>query len=104
MTINTEEKIMVHIDPELKDLIPEYLENRYKDIESITAALEQKDYGTVQTLGHSMKGSGGGYGFEGITEIGRALEQAAKCQNSEEIRKLTSELGTYLECVEVIYE
>lgn len=104
MTTHTEEKIMVRIDPELKDLIPEYLENRYKDIESMTEALEQNDYGTVQTLGHSMKGSGGGYGFEGITEIGRALEQAAKCQNSEEIRKLTSELRTYLECVEVIYE
>lgn len=104
MTTDTEEKIMVRIDPELKDLIPEYLENRYKDIDCMTKALEQNDYSTVQILGHSMKGSGGGYGFEGITEIGLALEQAAKCQNSEGIRKLTSELRTYLECVEVIYE
>lgn len=51
-----------------------------------------------------MKGSGRGYGFETITDIGRALEQAAKDKNSEEIKRRLSELKIFLERVEIVYE
>lgn len=103
MPKNTDEKIIVHIDPELKDLIPEYLANRNKDIESITDALGKGDYTLIKTLGHSMRGSGGGYGFDAITDIGRSLEQAAKNKNSKEVQEHVSELKGYLECIEVVY-
>lgn len=103
MTKNTDEKIIVHIDPELKDLIPEYLANRNKDIDSITVALQNGDYTLIKTLGHSMRGSGGGYGFDAITDIGGALEQAAKEKNLRKIQKYVAELKNYLECIEVVY-
>jgi len=98
------EKIIVHVDAELEDLIPGFLENRQEDIRSIREALEKDNYETIRTLGHSMKGSGGGYGFDAITDIGRSLENAAKDKNSEEIRRWLGELLRYLERVEVIYE
>ena len=40
----------------------------------MTHALEQSDLETVRVLGHSMKGSGASYGFEGLTTIGASLE------------------------------
>ena len=98
------EKIIVYVDAELEDLIPGFLENRQEDIRSIREALEKDDYETIRTLGHSMKGSGGGYGFDAITDIGRSLEMAAKERNAEEIRKRVGELLHYLEHVEVVYE
>ncbi len=97
-------KFLVHVDIELKDLIPGFLENRHKDTKSILKVLEQGDYETPRILGHGMRGSGGGYGFNVITDIGRAIEQAAKDKNPEEIRELVGELINYLERVEVVYE
>ena len=64
------DQIIVEIERELEDLIPWYLENRINHIKTIREALEKADYKTVCLLGHSMKGSGGGYGFEQITWIG----------------------------------
>lgn len=98
------DKIIVQVDPELEDIIPVFLENRYKDIKSMLESLKQSDYESIRILGHIMKGAGGGYGFDAITDIGHSLEQAAKDKNSEKIRKLVGELSTYLECVEVVYE
>lgn len=97
------EKIIVHINPDLKKLIPGYIETRHQDVKSITNALKNSDYTIIETLGHGMRGSGGSYGFETITDIGKALEQAAKDKNVEEIQKHLSELKTYLERVEVVY-
>lgn len=96
-------KILVRIESDLKDLIPGYISNRYNDIKNIRAALEKGDYETIRILGHSMKGSGGGYGFDTITEIGRAIEQAAKEKDDESIKHKTEELGDYLKSVEIIY-
>lgn len=52
--------IRVEIDESLKHLIPGFLENRRKDIEKIRLALGQAEFPTIQTLGHRMKGDGGG--------------------------------------------
>ncbi|MDH3257475.1 MAG: hypothetical protein OEM27_07640, partial [Nitrospinota bacterium] len=57
------EKIRVRIDRDLQDLIPEYLKNRGKDLLAYRQALEEGDFDSIAVLGHSMKGSGGGYGF-----------------------------------------
>jgi len=97
-------KILVRVDPDLSDLIPGFLDNRRKDISAIREALERGDFETVRILGHSMKGAGGGYGFDAITDIGAALEQAAKNADREEIRKQIDELSTYLDRVEVMYD
>lgn len=101
---NEGRKIIVHVDAELEDLIPGFLENMCKDIKSMHEALKQGDYETIRILGHSMKGAGGGYGFDAITDIGASLEQSAKEKNPEEIRKRVDELSTFLEHVEVRYE
>jgi len=99
-----EAKIIVRVDPEIADLIPGFLENRQKDIKTMLEALDVGDYETIRVLGHTMKGSGGGYGFDAITDIGLSLEQAAKGKNSEEIQRWVEELSNYLEKVEVVYE
>jgi len=98
------ETITVTVASEIEDLIPGYLENRKKDIESITEALTHGDYTTIQTLGHSMKGSGGGYGFKEITIIGNAIEQASKIEDAAQIQKQIDRLAEYLEKVEIVFE
>lgn len=102
--IRNGERIIVIVDAEIEDLIPGFLENRRKDVKTLEQALAEGDYETIRTLGHKMKGAGGGYGFDAITEIGRSLENAAQDKNTEEIREHVQELSYFLEHVEVVYE
>ena len=96
--------VIAHVDSDMEELIPGYLENRWADIRAVNAGLEQGNFETIRILGHDMKGTGAGYGFNPITDIGARLEQAAKDQNQEEIRTLVGGLTSYLERVEVVYE
>lgn len=98
------EKIIVQVDADLEDLIPGYLQNRRLDVDAILQALEKPDFETIRVLGHTMKGTGGGYGFDAITEMGRALEEAAKNRNIEVIRQETAALAAYLQAVEVVFQ
>jgi HPt (histidine-containing phosphotransfer) domain-containing protein len=94
-----QEKIIVKIDNVLRDLVPGYLKSKREDVQKLHRAIAEKDHETIRLLGHSMKGSGGGYGFDGITEIGAQLEIAAIKQDLEESRKLADELVQYLDRV-----
>lgn len=107
MTQNTDakpdEKIVVNVDSDIEDLIPGFLENRQEDVKSIYDALEKEDYETIRILGHSMKGAGGGYGFDEITDIGRSIEESAEGKNQEEVKKWVINLSNYLNRVEIVY-
>jgi HPt (histidine-containing phosphotransfer) domain-containing protein len=96
-----QEKIIVKIDNVLRDLIPSYLKKTREDVQKLHRAIAEKDHETIRLLGHSLKGTGGGYGFDGITEIGAQLETAAKRQDLEGSRKLAEELQQYLDRVEL---
>jgi len=97
-------RITVSIDPDLEPLIPGFLDNRRKDIEALAEALEAQQFATVQSIGHSLKGVGGGYGFQEISDIGASLESAAQQQDAPGIRTLIESLRDYLDNVEVVYQ
>jgi two-component system, sensor histidine kinase and response regulator len=96
--------VRVQIPRELEDMIPDYLSNRRNDVLTISEALEKNDINAIRVIGHGMRGSGAGYGFSRITEIGGDLERAANEANLVEIRNLKRVLAEYVERVEVAYE
>lgn len=98
------EKIVVQVDADLEDLIPGYLQNRRQDVDAISQALGKQDFEAIRVLGHTMKGTGGGYGFDAITEMGRALEEAAKDRDIAAIRQKAAALLAYLQAVEVVFQ
>ena len=98
------EKVRIRIDRDLKDLIPDYLKNRRKDLLDYQQALEKGDFDSIGVLGHSMKGSGGGYGFNDLSSIGRAIEKAAKNKDKESVRKSIIDLTDFLKKLEVVYD
>lgn len=97
-------KHIVRADPEIADLIPDFLEMRQEDVKAIFKALEKNDFKTISILGHSMKGSGGGYGFNRISAIGDFLEAAADKKDPEQCANVANLLSDYLANVEVVYE
>ena len=98
------DRFVVNVDPDIEEIVPIFLQNRRDDVESIVKALQDGDFETIRILGHSMKGAGGGYGFDGITDIGQYLEQAAKERNSVMVGKQVEYLTAYLERVLVVCE
>lgn len=100
----SEDRIIIHIDADLEDLIPDFIDNRRGDIQSLTDAIGRQDYEAIQRIGHSMAGAGGGYGFDAITDIGRLIEDAATAQHVNEIKDGIDKLTYYLARIDIIYE
>jgi len=98
------EKEKVYVDAELEEIVPSFLQNRQKDIGTIREAISAKDFATIQRLGHIMKGAGGGYGFDRITELGASMEKAAKAQDLSQIENDLESLVRYLNGVEIVYQ
>lgn len=97
-------KYQVTIDKDLEDLIPGYLENRKKDIISLKKNLAEKDFESARVTGHSMKGSGGGYGFTDISDIGKIIEDSAKDKKEKEIQEQIKRLEDYVNNLEISYQ
>lgn len=97
-------EIIVHIDPELEDLIPGFLTNRERDVESLRALVAQEDWTAVRIIGHSMKGAGGGYGFDPITDLGGVIEAAALEGDGDVVLEATDRLADYLARVKPVFD
>lgn len=98
------EKIIVNVDPDLEELIPGFLENRSKDLNSLKVALAKTDCRSMQSIGHSLKGVGGGYGFAGLSELGAKIETAAKAGDVKALATLIDGVADYLQRVQVVFE
>ena len=100
---DTHAPIHVEISRDLEDIAPIFLENRRKDLQTLRVAVGAQDFATLQTLGHRMKGDGGGYGFDAISQTGARLESAAKQQDLPTIKHCIVELEDFLNRVTVFY-
>lgn len=96
-----ERTTVVYVDEELADLIPEFLENRRRDVEQIMRLIQEGKYGELARLGHTMKGVGGSYGFTEISEIGQGIEEAGARGDRKAIMMLCERLAAYLATVTV---
>jgi HPt (histidine-containing phosphotransfer) domain-containing protein len=95
--------VIVHVDPELEALIPRFLANQRKAVVAMRQAWEAHDYPTLRDLSHQMKGVAGGYGFDALTDLGWAIEDAAKSKNALGLQQSLEALSAYLDRVEVVY-
>lgn len=97
-------KNIVHISSELRELIPEYMQNIYDTLDILKKLLVERNWEEIRREGHKMKGHGLAYGFARISEIGIELEKAAKAQLIEEIPKLIQSLEDYVANLEIQYK
>ncbi|HEX5226890.1 MAG TPA: ATP-binding protein, partial [Bryobacteraceae bacterium] len=65
------------VSDQVKALVPQYLASKAKQIEEARVALASRDFGPIRRFGHNLKGTGRGYGFPAIEDLGREIERAA---------------------------
>ena len=95
--------IRVEVDRELAPVVPGFLEKRLLECALIERLLVEGDLAEIRILGHRMKGAGGSYGFDELSEIGEGLESAAVVHDVDTIRSAVGRLRGYLARVEVVY-
>ena len=95
-------RTIIHVDPDISDLIPGYLENRVRDGGEFRAWLERGEFEKIKALAHKIRGSAKGYGFEGLTVIAARLEELAGKKDLEQIRAELLKYNEYLDSIELI--
>jgi HPt (histidine-containing phosphotransfer) domain-containing protein len=99
---NESHKVIVAKD--LEDLIPVFMGNRRKEVDSLRAALAAADFEQLRQLGHRMKGVGNSYGFERISLFGKQVEDGARSGDRASIEACIAEYRDYLARVQISYE
>lgn len=94
----------VRVDPMIESLVPRFLENRKRDVIALKGALADRDFDTIQSLGHAMKGTGGAYGFDAISALGSEMEISGKAEDARSAGRWIQLLDKYLGKIKVLYE
>ena len=89
------------IPPELKAIIPGYLDRRDQDILQLKLAVEQNDFQTIARIAHKLKGNGASYGFNHLTEIGKKLMHSSETKNQLTTVQLISEFESELISIKI---
>jgi HPt (histidine-containing phosphotransfer) domain-containing protein len=98
--VNPSARKEVKVPAILLDLIPQYLINRRLELEALEIALAEKDYDSIQSTGHKLKGNAGSYGFYDLTELGSTLEKAGK---EKDLELASTSIHDYREYIENVY-
>lgn len=96
-------RAVAHVDSSLRELVPRYLERRAADVAALREAARDGAFPEAHVIGHRMKGSGGGYGFDPITRMGERIETAAATLDAAGILAAADDLARYIVDVEVVF-
>ena len=83
-------------DDEWAEMQEMYINHTFKELKSIRENINSIKFDSLRTFGHNIKGSGGMYGFNEITEMGATIESAAKEEDMDQIKSKLDSLEIFL--------
>ncbi len=95
---------VVRPDPDLADLIPEFLTNRKNELVEIESAHHRNDFAAIRRTAHTWKGICRPYGFVHLETLSKSLETAAERESASEVGQIVGDMREYLEKVRVVYD
>ena len=99
-----EKAYTVTLAKDLQELIPEFIENRRRELQALRGALAAGRYDQLSELGHRMRGIGTSYGFDRVSILGGEIEDHARSADREALAARIAEYAEYLDRVKVVYE
>lgn len=104
--MSQKEKKIAYVERDMEDIIPFFIEESKNEIRELAEALKKGDYETLREFGHKIKGSSVtcSEGFREMSDIGMALETAAKERRSlKEIHAIVKDYVEYVNTVQIVY-
>ena len=98
------EDYKVTVAKDLEDLIPVFMKNRHKELDTLRVALAAADFEQLRQLGHRMKGVGNSYGFAHVSTLGKHVEDGARSGDRAALQATINEYDEYLSKVQIAYE
>jgi len=83
-------------DEEWAEMQEMYINFTSKELEKIQDSMDTATMESLRTFGHNIKGSGGMYGFDRVTELGAKIETAANEDKLEDIKSFFKDLNDFL--------
>jgi HPt (histidine-containing phosphotransfer) domain-containing protein len=99
-----EKAYTVTLAKDFQELIPEFIENRRRELQALRDALAAGRYDQLSELGHRMRGIGTSYGFDRVSILGGQIEDHARIADREGLAARIAEYAEYLARVKVVYE
>lgn len=96
-------KVKIEIDADLQDLVPQFVENRKRDLESLQQLVLKKDIEAIAQLAHKIKGAAAGYGFNELSDLASQLEKAAKAKDEAPLENLVQKMKAHFSNIEIQY-
>lgn len=100
----SEANYKVTVARDLEDLIPVFMSNRKKELDTLRVALASADFEQLRQLGHRMKGVGVSYGFDHVSTLGKYIEDGARSGDRAGLEARITEYADYLSKVQIAYE
>lgn len=98
------EKQLIRISSELKEIIPLFFDLTFKDINLAKQALDKAEFQEIKKIAHTLKGDSGGYGFAKLSELSSKLEDAAILKSDNKVNRWIKHIESYLGSLEIQYE
>jgi HPt (histidine-containing phosphotransfer) domain-containing protein len=94
----------VIVAKDLEDLIPVFMKNRHKEVDTLRVALASADFEQLRQLGHRMKGVGNSYGFAQVSDFGKYVEDGARSGDRALLESTIARYNEFLAKVQITYE
>ena len=89
-----------HEDPEMEDIVLEYVSTLPEKLDTMTNALKNNDLQSLIRIAHGLHGSGGGFGFQILSDLGGKLEKMI--EKNEDKEKMESVLEDFSKVIDKI--
>jgi len=86
-------------EADLIDLIATFVGTMPEKQRTMEALFRTGQVDDLRTMAHQLKGSGGGYGFGGLSQMALVLEQACKENDIDRVGRALDELIGYMDRV-----
>ena len=95
------DKIRLQVEPPLRELVPDFLANRRRDLERMRQALHAGDLAAIRDVGQNIRCFSRVYGFDQLTALGEEIRCAADECSTLRIVHLQGQLADYLSRIEI---
>src|SRR6478752_6581312 len=98
------ENLFSDVPVDLHHLIPGFLDRRQREVGDLMDLCDKGDLVAIRGVAHKMKGTGAGYGFQSITDLGRELEVAAVNGDLKRVEALIANLKELVKALVEAFE